>query len=165
MLHKQFRKYHYDKEFFKCDIAILVKEIKIFLENEKINYIDYEGRASVLYLTENDRKKIQKERDQLRELKFKNDLKEKEKKQKKLEDLNIEKERQKLISEISQVYANDFEIMQRKISVDYRVYLKRYERTISGKFKNRSRLWDVGIGLSTFLVGNYLLEKVDEALK
>jgi hypothetical protein len=165
MLHKHFRKYHYEKEFFKCDIAILVRDIKLFLENEKINYIDYEGRASVLYLTENDRNKIQKQRDQLEELKIKKNHKEQERKQKKLEDINIEKERQKVITAISQLYANDFEKFQLIMTLDYKENLKKYERTVSGKFKNRSKLWDLGIGLSTFFVGTYLLSKVDDVLK
>jgi hypothetical protein len=165
LLHKHFRKYHYGKEYFKCDIAILVKEIKLFLENEKINYINYEGRASTLYLTEDDQRKIQKEKEKLKELKLQKDLLEKERKHKKLEDINLEKQRQELINDIANKWELEFNESLRRISIDFTKNKKKYSETISGKYLNRSKLWDVGIGISTFLVGNYFLGKIDDSIE
>jgi hypothetical protein len=164
VLHRHFRKYHYDKEFFKCDLVILIKETKLLLETEKILFIDYEGRASQLFLTENDHYKLKKNKDELEELKKNKELQELVRSKKKIEDINLEKDRQKLINDIAKIYAKDFERYQLLMAHDYSKSKKKYESTISGKFKNRSRLWDLGVGLSTFFVGTYLMSKVDDAL-
>jgi hypothetical protein len=164
-IHKHLRKYRYSKEFFKCELTILIREIKLYLEEEQEFYIEYEGRASNLYLTKKDIKDIEDREKKVKELQEKKNTEIREKKIKKIEEINLEKERQELINNLANTWEVEYVEILRSISVDFIKNRQKYRETITGKYQNRSKLWDVGLGISTFFVGNYILWKIDDSIE
>ncbi len=57
-LHRALGRFHYHKEFFRCDLRRAVEVIKSNLEHSEVRIYDISGRAKDLHLTENEKLRI-----------------------------------------------------------------------------------------------------------
>jgi len=65
-LHSVLYKFHYKKEFFKCDLVTAVKVIKEYLETTSLTVSYISGRAKDLYVTENEKIRIEQNQERLK---------------------------------------------------------------------------------------------------
>jgi len=65
-LHGALYKFHYQKEFFKCDLVTAVKVIKEHLESTNLTVSYISGRAKDLYVTESEKLRIEQNQERLK---------------------------------------------------------------------------------------------------
>jgi hypothetical protein len=134
-LHIAFSRYHYKKEFFKCDLEVATKLIKNHLASSNIEFHYIRGRAAKKYLTEQEKHEIE-------EAKITRARLEEEKRAE-----EVKKERE--VYEIAKMYEPKFSQLLDTVNKTFIARQIEYENSLTSKFLNRSALWDVGAAFAT----------------
>jgi hypothetical protein len=134
-LHIVFAPYHFQKEFFKCDLEIATKIIKKHLANSSIEFEYITGRAAKRYLTNEEMHEI--EQAKIARVKLEEE--------KKARELIKEKE----IYELAKFYEPKFSHMLDLINKTFLIHKAEYEKSLTNKFLNRSGWWDLGAAVAT----------------
>jgi hypothetical protein len=133
--HGLFSKYHYQKEFFKCEIEVATRLIKGHLETTDIKFDYISGRASKKYFTS-------KELDEIEEAKQRKIRLEEQKKAEAIAN-------EAYIYELAKSYEPEFSQLLESVNRAFIKHRKDYENSLTGKFFNRSPWWDVGTAVAT----------------
>jgi len=134
-LHIAFKQYHYQKEFFKCDLEGATKIIKNHLASSGIEFHYIRGRATKKYLTEEERYEIEQAKLTRENLEDK----------KRAEELINEGE----IYEIATKFEPKFSQLLDAVNKSFLTHQIEFKNSIKSKFLKRSTWWDVGAAFAT----------------
>jgi len=130
-LHRALGRFHYQKEFFKCDVRVAVEVVKSHLERTDVTIYDISGRARDLFLTEDEKLRIDENQRRLE--------REAEEHARQLQVITLQiRQREKYLRERESFYLKE-----------YRTAARRFSEAIKWSIPMVNRIWDSG---PTFIV-------------